>query len=205
MSAKASMVIEREQLQTLLDALHARGFPTVGPTLRDGSIVYDELNSIDDLPAGWSDRQEAGTYRLARREDEALFGYNVGPHSWKRFLHPPALRLLQVESVDGNLAFTRGESAPPACAFIGVRACEVHAMAIQDRVFLGGEHSDPDYRSRRQRPHLGRGPLPPVADPQARDLDQPVRQLRLRRLRPLHHLVPGGHRHHRGGGRHPGE
>ena len=100
-----------------------------------------ELNSIDDLPAGWSDRQEAGTYRLARREDEALFGYNVGPHSWKRFLHPPALRLLQVESVDGNLAFTRGESAPPACAFIGVRACEVHAMAIQDRVFLGGEHS----------------------------------------------------------------
>ena len=150
MSAETSLVIEREQLQALLDALHARGFPTVGPTLRDGSIVYDELNSIDDLPAGWSDRQEAGTYRLARREDGALFGYNVGPHSWKRFLHPPALRLLQVESVDGNLAFTRGEPAPPARAFIGVRACEVHAMAIQDRVFLDGEHSDPDYRARRE-------------------------------------------------------
>ncbi len=33
--------------------------------------------------------------------------------------------------------------------------------------------------------------LPPVDDPQARDLDRPVRHLRLRRLRALHHLVPG--------------
>ena len=147
---KASLVVEKEQLQTLLDALHTRGFPTIGPTLQDGSIVYDELKSIDDLPAGWSDRQEAGAYRLVRREDEALFGYNVGPHSWKQFLHPPVLRLLQVESVDGNLAFTRGEPAAPARAFIGVRACEVQAMAIQDRVFLDGEYSDPDYRSRRE-------------------------------------------------------
>ena len=47
-------------------------------------------------------------------------------------------------------------------------------------------------------------PLPAVDDPQARDLDRPVRHLRLRRLRALHHLVPGGDRHHRGGGRDPG-
>ena len=32
---------------------------------------------------------------------------------------------------------------------------------------------------------------------------RPVRHLRLRRLRPLHHLVPGRHRHHRGGRRDP--
>ena len=45
--------------------------------------------------------------------------------------------------------------------------------------------------------------LPPVDDPQARDLVRPVRQLRLRRLRALHHLVPGRDRHHRGGARDP--
>ena len=50
---------------------------------------------------------------------------------------------------------------------------------------------------------IAEGPLPPVADPQARHLARPVRQLRLRRLRPLHHLVPGRHRHHRGGRRDP--
>ena len=142
--------MESEQLQALLDALRARDFPTIGPTLRDGSIVYDEIESLDDLPAGWSDRQEAGAYRLARREDGALFGYNVGPHSWKQFLHPQALRLLEVESDDGNLAFRDGTPAAPNFAFIGVRACEVQAIAIQDRVFLGGEYADPSYRSRRE-------------------------------------------------------
>ena len=40
--------------------------------------------------------------------------------------------------------------------------------------------------------------LPPVDDAQALDLVRPVRLLGLRRLRALHHLVPGGHRHHRG-------
>ena len=45
--------------------------------------------------------------------------------------------------------------------------------------------------------------LPPVDDAQARDLDRPVRHVGLRRLRPLHHLVSGRHRHHRGGARHP--
>ncbi len=47
--------------------------------------------------------------------------------------------------------------------------------------------------------------LPPVDDAQARDLDRPVRQLGLRRLRALHHLVPGRDRHHRGGPRDPRE
>ncbi|MDD9980611.1 MAG: 4Fe-4S dicluster domain-containing protein [Gammaproteobacteria bacterium] len=150
MSEEIHLVMESAQLQALLDALRARGFPTIGPTLRDGAIVYDEIESMDELPAGWSDRQEAGDYRLTRREDGALFGYNVGPHSWKRFLHPPALRLLEVESVDGNLTFRNGTPAAPTCAFIGVRACEVQAIAIQDRVFLGGEYADPDYRSRRE-------------------------------------------------------
>ena len=34
-------------------------------------------------------------------------------------------------------------------AFIGVRSCELHAIEIQDRVFLGGAHVDRDYAARR--------------------------------------------------------
>ena len=47
------------------------------------------------------------------------------------------------------------------------------------------------------------GPLPPVAHAQAGQLDRPVRQLRLRRLRPVHHLVSGRDRPDRGSRRHP--
>jgi sulfhydrogenase subunit beta (sulfur reductase) len=35
-------------------------------------------------------------------------------------------------------------------AFVGVRSCELRAIAIQDRVLLGGAHADPHYRARRQ-------------------------------------------------------
>jgi hypothetical protein len=35
----------------------------------------------------WTDEQDAGAYRLRRRADDALFGYNVGPAAhvcWSR-------------------------------------------------------------------------------------------------------------------------
>ena len=39
-------------------------------------------------------------------------------------------------------------------AFIGVRSCELHAIDIQDRVFMGGRHVDRDYAARRGRAFL---------------------------------------------------
>ena len=74
-------VIAPDALDALVGALRDRGFRVLGPTTRDGAIVYDELESAAELPAGWTDVQEAASYRLERRQDEALFGYAVGPHS----------------------------------------------------------------------------------------------------------------------------
>ncbi len=132
-----SSVIERGDLQALLDALARRGYTVIGPVLRDGAIVYDELQSVDDLPAGWTDEQEAGHYRLRRRQDEALFGYNVGPHSLKR-LQLPADRLLWRARLEGNgrLAGVQSpsEDQPSPVAFLGARACELHARQILGRV-----------------------------------------------------------------------
>ena len=79
-------VITPQGLTELIDTLRAEGFRVIGPTLRDQAIVYDEIKSVSDLPAGWTDEQDGGHYRVRRRDDAALFGYNVGPHSWKRFL-----------------------------------------------------------------------------------------------------------------------
>ncbi len=82
----AQVVVEREHLQHLLAALLKRGYQVVGPTVRDNAIVYDTLASVDDLPVGYTDEQDGGSYRLKKRDDKALFGYAVGPQSWKRFL-----------------------------------------------------------------------------------------------------------------------
>ena len=45
--------------------------------------------------------------------------------------------------------------------------------------------------ARRQRAGLGRQPLPAVDHAQAEHLARPVRRVRLRRLRPVHRVVPG--------------
>ncbi len=143
-------VVERQHLQQLLDVLRARGYRPVGPTVRDGAIVYDELTTLADLPIGWTDEQEGGTYRLKRRNDEALFGYVVGPHSWKRFLHPPAIRLWQATREGNDFQILQEHEEVPKYAFIGVRSCELHAIAVQDRVFMKGAFVDPRYASRRE-------------------------------------------------------
>ena len=80
----SARTIGLDGLDALVDALRERGYCVVGPTRRDGAIVYEEIASADELPAGWTEVQEAATYRLERRDDEARFGYPVGPHSWKR-------------------------------------------------------------------------------------------------------------------------
>jgi sulfhydrogenase subunit beta (sulfur reductase) len=144
-------VIEPEALEDLVAALTGRGFRVLGPTRRDGAIVYEDLESATELPIGWTDVQEAGSYRLERRDDDARFGYAAGPHSWKQFLLPPRVTLWRARRTDdGGLEID--EPAPPdgPFAFFGVRSCELHAMAIQDRVFLEGRYVERDYAARRE-------------------------------------------------------
>jgi len=137
-------------LQALIDELRSRGYRVVGPVVRDQAIVYDDIHSVSELPAGWTDEQDGGRYRLVRRNDGALFGYAVGPHSWKRFLHPPVQRLWRARRGEHGLDVEAEPAAAERFAFIGVRACELKAIAIQDRVFLGGAYADPHYRARRE-------------------------------------------------------
>ncbi len=142
-------VIEREHFDQLFELLARKGYRVVGPRIRDGAIVYDQVNSAADLPAGWTEEQEGGKYRLKRREDEALFGYAVGPHSWKKFLHPPNVRLWQAMRKEGSLEVQEEKQEVPKTAFIGARSCELHAIAVQDRVFMNGPYLDTSYRLRR--------------------------------------------------------
>ncbi|MBV8257425.1 MAG: 4Fe-4S dicluster domain-containing protein [Actinobacteria bacterium] len=140
-------VLAAADLGVLLGALRARGYRVVGPRVAAGVIQYAELDDAGDLPHGWTDEQAPGRYRLARRDDDAYFGYAVGPHSWKRELLPPRVRLWQA-SRDG-LAVEEEETDYQPTAFVGVRPCELAAIAIQDRVFLDGRFADRDYAARR--------------------------------------------------------
>jgi sulfhydrogenase subunit beta (sulfur reductase) len=140
----AAEVIERRDLDRLFGALADRGHTIIGPTVRDRAIVFDEIRRVADLPIGWTDDQDGGQYRLRRREDEALFGYAVGPHSWKRYQLPPQVTLWEARvDADGGLSELSAE--PPderRYAFIGARSCDLHAIGILERV-IGRAASPP--------------------------------------------------------------
>ena len=106
--------------------------------MRDGAIVYEPVSQLSDLPIGWTDRQEPGRYRLERRDDAALFGFTVGPQAWKRFLHPPAETLWTMRRGEDGVTVESPADIAPKFAFIGVRACELHAIAIQDACWRRG-------------------------------------------------------------------
>ena len=143
-------VITLAGLDSLISHLRTDGFRVIGPRLRDSAIIYDDVETVRDLPAGWTDEQDGGHYRVRRREDAALFGYNVGPTAWKRFLHPPLLRMWRAERTGDGLAVTDTSEPAERYAFLAVRSCELHAIAIQDRVFLQGPFVDTHYRARRE-------------------------------------------------------
>ena len=144
--------LARADLASLIRALQADGRRVIGPTVADGAVVYDEIDDVADLPIGWHVRQAPGSYRLEQRDDERAFDYVLGPTAWKRYTFPSVVPISVARRTgeDGHgVEFQRATETPPRLAFLGVRACEIAALLVQDRVFLGGPATDEDYRARR--------------------------------------------------------
>jgi formate hydrogenlyase subunit 6/NADH:ubiquinone oxidoreductase subunit I len=140
--------IEREGFTALLTTLAERGYELIGPTVRDGAIVLDAIDGADDLPRGVREIQAPGAYRLEQTGDDRLFAWAHGPDAAKRFLFPPR-ETIQTghRDPDGRVTVTPAPLPDTRYAFIGLRACDLAAIEIQDRVFLV---ADPAYRSRRE-------------------------------------------------------
>ena len=66
----------------------AQGYTVLGPTVADGVIDYRAITSVDELPQGWGDEQDNATYRLRRRDDDAVFAFACGAQSAKPVFFP---------------------------------------------------------------------------------------------------------------------
>jgi sulfhydrogenase subunit beta (sulfur reductase) len=144
------VVLERGAFNALLETLQAHRYEVIGPRVADQAVVYAPVHSADELPLGYTDSWRDGQYRVSRSELPHLFGYTQGVQSWKPYLYPPRTRLLSSESSGQEVTYRPEDpSDAPRYAFVGVRACELAAIHIQDRVFLQGPYPDPHYRARR--------------------------------------------------------
>lgn len=147
--AAGRFALPRERFQGLVDLLWERGFRVLGPVIRDGGVVYDEVRRVEELPVGWRETQGPGTYRLERQDDGPVFGVVNGAGSLKAAFFVPEETLLTVRRTRGGLVVHEAVEERAPVAALGVRPCDLAAVAIQDRVFCEGPYADTHYGRRR--------------------------------------------------------
>jgi formate hydrogenlyase subunit 6/NADH:ubiquinone oxidoreductase subunit I len=143
-------ILESSDFSRLFKALKEREYSVIGPTVRDGAIVYDEIHIAKDLPIGWRDEQTNGRYQLHNHHDGAFFNYAAGPDSWKKILHVSGQRLWKGTKNGHDFTIEPEVVEERKLAFLGVRPCELHAIAIQDKIFLQGPYMNTFYAARRK-------------------------------------------------------
>ncbi len=146
---RVKAVFPGDDFQKFLDTLAAKGYGIIGPTVRDGQLLLDEIIQVQDLPIGITDEQDKGIFRLKERGDKLIFGYVLGQHSWKKYLYPPRQELCATHRTRTSWKASVVESEAPLNAFLGVRPCEIAAIQRLDGALLEGEFADPGYAARR--------------------------------------------------------
>ncbi|MCK6556184.1 4Fe-4S dicluster domain-containing protein [Candidatus Binatia bacterium] len=148
--SRAAFLLPKDRVNDLIDLLWARGFRVVGPVVRNGAVVIDEVRAVQDLPVGRRDDQEAGVYRLQEAGGDLLFGVVNGPGSLKGIFYLPREPLIEMRRERGGFAVREVAEETQPVAALGVRPCDLAALEIQDRVFIGGRFRDTHYERRRQ-------------------------------------------------------
>jgi len=143
-------LIETSELDKLFFILKEKGYKLIGPTVESEAIVYSEIHDSKDLPIGITDKQAPGVYRLEKIDSGTYFHFTVGPQSWKKFLYPPIQKLYTAVYKNNKIEFEKEDNSNIKYAFIGVRACEINAIEIQDKVFFGGEYQNNQYKNLRK-------------------------------------------------------
>lgn len=149
-------VLDLSGLDALIAGLHQRGYDVLGPTMRDDVVTYGTITSTADLPAGVGDAQGPGRYRTRERGDGLLFGYAAPVQSAKpSFLTADQLlwrsRVATGEDGASVPVVEREPAEPPRpVAYVGLRSCDLAALAQHDRILTERGAVDVHYEGRRR-------------------------------------------------------
>ena len=140
----------KAHLHSLFEALHRQGYKIIGPTVRDGTIVFDTVSAPSELTRSVIDLQQSGRYTLVEDKSNRYFSWNTGPQALKPLLFKPRQTLWTCSDNDGQLQFKPATQDVEPIAVIGVRACDLAALALHDQHFLHGAYIDDFYQQRRK-------------------------------------------------------
>ena len=147
----APQLLRRQDFSHLIHLLQRQDYRILGPVLSNGAIQWDDITRVEDLPIGWNDQQHPGSYRLEPDSNGRYFNIVHGPQSLKPLVFAPRETLLVLDR--NGKTFSARETVPQIhrTAVLGVRACDLAGLGIQDRIFLKGPFPDPYYQQRRER------------------------------------------------------
>ena len=138
----STVSMPKTELDGLLVDLRSNSFCTVGPRLQDESIVHKEIETMADLPSGIRTEQSPARYRMTQTGQKRYFDFIPGGQSWKQFLFPSRATVFNAhkagpeDKTPGKWVIEEDQEVQSHYALIGVRACELAAIEIQDKVFL---------------------------------------------------------------------
>ncbi len=140
------------QFGSLISLLMKRGYTCHGPAVENGAIVMHSLDSPDSMPRGLQAEQSPGRYRVVQEPAEhRYFAWASGPQAIKPFSFAPSETLWRVaRNRAGTLTFEAVLPQPRKQALIGVRACDLAALALQEAHFLRDGRQDPHFARRRE-------------------------------------------------------
>ena len=147
----STVSIQKPDFNALLDRLKEAGFETIGPRIKNDTLVYEPIESLDQLPQGYITEQDAGRFRLVYAGHDRYFDVIPGQQSWKQFLFSSRLELFSMRKTGQSWIVKAPEPDKRSYAFVGVRGCELAAIQIQDKAFIRPDFHDPVYRARRER------------------------------------------------------
>ena len=141
--------LNREKFHELLSVLQSQGYTCVGPTLKDGAIQFDEVNSIEALPKGYELDISPGHVRAIKKEHERFFAWPNGPQGIKPWLYKSREILWTASKSDTGFTFSEPKIEGDPIAYIGARACDLVALQLQDLHFMYSDYPDPYYTANR--------------------------------------------------------
>ncbi|PJC88288.1 sulfite reductase subunit A [Vibrio sp. HA2012] len=133
----------------MFDVLHRQNYKIVGPVIRDGAIVFEHVTSPEQLACDVIDEQAPGHYALRNMHTGRYFSWSNGPQALKPLLFKPQQVLWRCHADDAQLSFYPYPVDADPIAVIGVRACDLAALALQDQHFLHGDYCDRFYQAQR--------------------------------------------------------
>ncbi|SNT10114.1 4Fe-4S dicluster domain-containing protein [Tropicimonas sediminicola] len=134
----------------LVAALKDAGWKVIAPVERDGALVLAAIQSAEELPRGRVDRASPGEVRIEDGRPGRWFDHTLPASGWKRWLHPPRHLLWRANRGRDGFELKTPPPETEDLAFLGIRPCDLAAIARLDAVLGPDGSADTEYMRRRR-------------------------------------------------------